>query len=173
MTAIITVHSPEQIGTVVRLADEIWRDHYIPIIGVAQVDYMLEHFQSEAAIAQQINQGLSYLLITLSGEACGYAAVTIDDGHAAFLSKIYVRAAMRGRGLGATLLDHIEATCAVGAAQTLWLTVNRHNGDSIAWYERRGFTKTAELVQDIGNGFVMDDYRMEKQLSEGIPDLGE
>jgi hypothetical protein len=31
-------------------------------------------------------------------------------------------------------------------------------------YKRLGFQIAAELVMDIGSGFVMDDYRMEKSL---------
>ena len=47
----------------------------------------------------------------------------------------------------------------------LWLTVNRNNAGSIAFYERAGFRKTNELVTDIGAGFVMDDWRMAKSVA--------
>jgi len=46
----------------------------------------------------------------------------------------------------------------------LWLTVNRHDAGSIAFYRRLGFAVTGEPVRDIGKGFVMDDFRMAKQL---------
>ena len=32
------------------LADTIWREHYIPIVGKPQIDYMLDKFQSLRAI---------------------------------------------------------------------------------------------------------------------------
>jgi hypothetical protein len=32
-------------------------------------------------------------------------------------------------------------------------------------YERLGFRIESPLVMDIGNGFVMDDFRMEKALA--------
>ncbi len=41
------------------------------------------------------------------------------------------------------------------------LTVNRENLDSISFYENRGFIKSGEVVQEIGGGFVMDDYQMD------------
>ena len=50
----------------------------------------------------------------------------------------------------------------------LWLTVNRHNAATIAFYERMGLRKTQELVQDIGHGYVMDDWRMAKAKSPRI-----
>ena len=34
--------------------------------------------------------------------------------------------------------------------------------NSIAWYTRMGFRNAGPIVQDIGAGYVMDDYRMEK-----------
>ena len=45
------------------------------------------------------------------------------------------------------------------------LTVNRHNAGSIAFYERMGFAVAGALVQEIGEGFVMDDYRMVKAIA--------
>ncbi len=57
MTEPTRVRSREQIGDVVNLAREIWTDHYVPIIGREQVDYMLEKFQSEKAIATQLADG--------------------------------------------------------------------------------------------------------------------
>jgi diamine N-acetyltransferase len=44
------VRSEEQIAEVARRAREIWLDHYVPIIGREQVDYMLDKFQSERAV---------------------------------------------------------------------------------------------------------------------------
>jgi hypothetical protein len=47
------------------------------------------------------------------------------------------------------------------------LTVNRFNRQAIAAYERRGFQMMGTVVKDIGDGFVMDDYRMELNLERG------
>jgi diamine N-acetyltransferase len=44
------------------------------------------------------------------------------------------------------------------------LTVNRHNAGPIAFHQRMGFTIAGTLVQDIGQGFVMDDYKMIKPI---------
>ena len=46
----------------------------------------------------------------------------------------------------------------------IYLTVNKYNTNSIMAYQKTGFVKTEELVIDIGNGYVMDDYRMEKLI---------
>ncbi len=47
------VTEPAAIETVSGLAGNIWRDHYMPIIGDQQDEYMLNRFQSPAAIGQR------------------------------------------------------------------------------------------------------------------------
>ena len=42
--------------TITDLATVIWQEHYTPIIGVGQVAYMLDNFQSVSAIESQIQQ---------------------------------------------------------------------------------------------------------------------
>ena len=46
----------------------------------------------------------------------------------------------------------------------LYLTVNRENAGSIAAYLAMGFRKVREQVTDIGEGYVMDDFIMEKAV---------
>ena len=70
---------------------------------------------------------------------------------------------------GKAMVTFIEKRCAEMGVRELWLTVNKHNSDSIAFYQRMGFTTTESLVQDIGNDFVMDDYRMAKQIAATAP----
>jgi len=154
------VKSPAQIHAVAALAREIWTRHYTPIIGAAQVAYMLERFQSAEAIAKQIDRdGFEYVWVP----DAGYAAWVPERGkQSLFLSKIYVKEARRGSGLGRTLLELAERRGTELGCHEIWLTVNRHNASTIAFYERVGFRKTGTLVQDIGNGFVMDDFRMAK-----------
>lgn len=165
MADIIEVHTEAQIAETARLAGEIWRQHYTPIIGQAQVDYMLKKFQSEAAIAAQIADGYEYYLLADEGESAGYLAVVPDPPQSALLlSKIYVLDAKRGCGYGRKMLLFAEELCRQRQLKTLWLTVNKNNSNSIAWYMQMGFANAGPIVQDIGNGFVMDDYRMEKTV---------
>lgn len=160
------VESEEDIVAVSRLANAIWWEHYEPIIGPKQVAYMLEQFQSAGAIAAQIARGYEYYLVRCDNRPAGYLALVPDTGAATLMiSKIYVRKTARGKGIGRRLLTLAETIANERGLKTLWLTVNRHNRDSIAWYERQGFINAGPTVQDIGGGFVMDDFRMEKALS--------
>lgn len=167
MPDIIAVTEPSDVDLVEMLAKETWTQHYVPIIGQAQVDYMLDKFQSAPAITSQISDGYEYYLVRENGRAAGYFAIVPArrDGQAQ-LSKLYVRHGMRGGGIGRSIMRFVEKRCHEIGAKEVWLTVNKHNEDSIAFYLRVGFTNAGSIVQDIGNGFVMDDFRMVKKLSE-------
>ena len=41
------VTAPEDVKTLAALADEIWHQHFTPIIGEQQVNYMLDWFQEK------------------------------------------------------------------------------------------------------------------------------
>ena len=64
------------------------------------------------------------------------------------------------------IITFVEARCAEIGIREVWLTVNRHNADSIAFYRHVGFVTAGNVVQEIGNGFMMDDYKMSKKLCE-------
>ncbi len=159
------VISKEDIGEVARLAREIWPEHYVPIIGQAQVDYMLEKFQSADAITRQLANNYEYYLVLDRGKSAGYAGIVPDAGTSKLqLSKIYIRKELRSRGLGKETLRFVEGLCRKRGIKVIWLTVNKNNARSIAWYEHMGFTNAGPAVQDIGGGFVMDDFIMEKKV---------
>lgn len=164
------VASVEDAAQVSRLAHEIWNDHFVPIIGQKQVDYMLHKFQSVGAITRQLSEGYEYYLTVCSGDAVGYFAVVPQPSESRLmLSKFYMKKSMRGQGYGKAVLGFVERLCRSRQLQTIWLTVNRHNDSSIAWYEHAGFTSVVTVVQDIGEGYVMDDFRMEKAMCAEWP----
>ena len=165
MIDIVEVMDSNQIKDTAMLAHSIWNQHYTPIIGKEQVDYMLANFQSEQAIKEQMDEGYRYFLTYCNGQAVGYFAVQANSkDKSLFLSKFYVAKDFRGQGIGKQCLSYMEDICRTHGLNRIWLTVNKYNDNSIKAYERFGFKKIEELVQDIGNGFVMDDYKMEKRL---------
>jgi ribosomal protein S18 acetylase RimI-like enzyme len=95
----------------------------------------------------------------------GYLAVLPDAQEGSMkLSKLYLLESHRGRGWGRKMVEFAEWLCAESGLERLWLTANRHNANSIAAYERMGFRNAGPIVTDIGGGYVMDDYRMEKKI---------
>ena len=150
-----------QIKIVEKLAGEIWRQHYIPIIGKAQVDYMLKNFQSEKALSEQITQGFLYFLIKNDNSYIGYLSV-IPEKEELFLSKLYIKFSERGKKFGKKAINFIEKLAKEKKLYKITLTVNKNNINSIKVYEKTGFVNTGAIVKNIGNGFVMDDYKMKR-----------
>lgn len=147
------------------LADEIWHEHFTPIIGEEQVEYMVEKFQSYQAITHQVKEdGYEYFQFLYDGEEAGYLGIK-EEPERLFLSKIYVKKSFRGRKIASQAIRFLVDRCREKGLSAIWLTVNRENKNSIAAYETMGFVKTREQKADIGNGFYMDDYIMEKPVA--------
>ncbi len=160
----LMVTTPEQVDTLAALAEEIWREHFTPILPEGQVDYMLEKFQSAPAMTRQMaDENYRYFFLTLDGAPIGYTGVKSEGGKL-FLSKLYLQKAHRGKGYASRAFEFLEALCRREGLSAIWLTVNRFNYDTIAVYQKKGFVTVREQVADIGGGYVMDDYVMEKTI---------
>lgn len=158
------INTGEQIRHLEALASVIWNDHFPPIIGQDQVDYMLFRFQSEPAITRQIRkEGYRFYFISSAGQNAGYFAIR-PDPDALFLSKIYILRDRRGHGLAREVFRFIEDQCRLFKLPRIRLTVNRDNEHAIDIYRKTGFSIVRNQVADIGGGFVMDDYVMEKPV---------
>ena len=145
------------------LAAEIWHEHFTPIIGKQQVEYMLDKFQSEHAISEQIRQGYSYFALMNDDQQIGYTGIKTEPD-CLFLSKLYIRKDFRGRGYSKVMLDQIKKEARQNKKNIIRLTCNKNNANSLAVYKKLGFRIVQEEKNDIGNGFYMDDYILEKQL---------
>ena len=159
----VPVSAPEQVREVAALAKEIWGEHYRGLLTPGQITYMVYRFQSEEAITLQLSEGYQYRLITVGDEPAGYAAYRTEEERL-FLSKLYVRKRFRRRGLARRTVDGLNRLCREQGLVALYLTVNRENAGSIAAYLAMGFRKVREQVTDIGEGYVMDDFIMEKAV---------
>jgi len=79
------------------------------------------------------------LLVAADGQdVLGYAVVwcIADEGE---LANIAIRGDMRGRGLGASLLDHAVETARHRGVKSLYLEVRPSNEEALRLYESRGF----------------------------------
>jgi len=159
---ITEVYSPPQIITVSQLADEIWKEYYPSIIGHKQVEYMLESFQNPKAILAQINEGYRYFLLSYEEVFIGYMAVR-QKGKSLFVSKFYIKKNSRQKGYARHALIFLKKLAKKEGLFSLSLTVNIHNTAAIKAYTALGFINTGTLIQEIGEGYIMDDYTFEFQ----------
>lgn len=153
------------------LAGEIWREHFTPIIGAEQVEYMLAKFQSAEQICTDMAEN-NYIYFMAQCEKnyptdkhLGYCAVVPRADHL-FLSKMYVKSKYRGRGIARSFLNEADALCRLEYGfNKMRLVVNKHNSGAIATYQKMGFETVDAVKTDIGGGFFMDDYIMERHMT--------
>lgn len=160
---VIPVSNIELVYSLSAIADDIWHEHFTPIIGEAQVDYMLDKFLSPDALTEQINSGYQYYIFSFEYTFAGFAGIHKENGKL-FLSKLYVHKDFRGTGIGTYMFKQFIELCKKNSLDTIWLTCNRHNSNTIEVYKHWGFEIVREEATDIGNGFVMDDYIMEYKI---------
>jgi len=163
MTEFLPATTKQHFKDIAALANIIWREHYTSIIGFEQVDYMVKNYQSEEAMYAQYKDGYSYFKVNNNNQFVGYISIKKDED-SLFLSKIYVSKDFRGKKIGKSAMEFVQAKAIEQNCKSITLGVNRFNVNSIKAYEAMGFKKIGEMITDIGNGFVMDDYKMEKTL---------
>jgi RimJ/RimL family protein N-acetyltransferase len=163
MISILQANNLKDFEEIVQMSNIIWRKHYISIIGSAQTEYMLDKFLSVEALKDQVKDGFQYFIINYNQQAVGYLCIR-KENEALFLSKIYVYEEFRGKKIGTSGMLFVDEQAKKLKCKKVYLTVNRNNSNSIKVYEKIGYKNVGTLVKDIGNGFVMDDYKMEKIL---------
>ncbi|WP_350453820.1 GNAT family N-acetyltransferase [Slackia heliotrinireducens] len=170
MVSFIPVVSEEQLGQLADVADEIWHEYWPAIIGIGQTDYMVERFQSLPAIKRDIaDHGYRYWFIHDSeqkarGGIVGYTGGrTETETNRFFISKIYLFSDARGHGYCSRTIEFYDQLCKNESLRAMYLTVNKHNDLGIRAYLAKGFETIDSVETDIGSGYVMDDYIMERQ----------
>ena len=149
---------PEHVGEIARLADLVWRAHYPGIISQEQIDYMLSKMYDLDVLRGEIANGITYLRALDRDQLEGFAAYG-PAANEIKLHKLYVHPGRQRLGIGRALIEQVDCAC---GGRTLVLTVNKGNQKAIAAYKKHGFTIRNSVVVDIGGGFLMDDFVMEK-----------
>ena len=148
------------------LAYEIWFEYYPEILTLGQIYYMINKFQSAAAIKDQMrNENYCYFLVQKDGENVGYFGVSPKNDHL-FLSKLYFKKSLRGKGFGKMSFDQIVKIAKNNNFDKIQLTVNKFNTHSIKTYEYWGFKIISNVTVNIGDGYLMEDFIMEYEIKE-------
>jgi GNAT superfamily N-acetyltransferase len=157
----ITRLTESDIDVLIPLAHRIWHAHYPGIITPEQIDYMLGRGYTKHVILNEMNNhGVIWLAIRTGDVMIGFASLGPYAPATMKLHKLYLHPDYHGKGVGARALAEVVLIAKSNAAATLVLNVNRHNTKAIRAYERSGWRVAEEVVVDIGNGFVMDDFVM-------------
>lgn len=147
------------------LAAEIWQAHYANIISAQQIAYMLAQRYAPALIRAELARGVSWDKLHIAGRIVSYSSYfTLDEGREMKLDKLYVHPSQQRRGYGGLLVARALGAARQAACTALVLAVNKANAQAIAAYTKYGFHIRESVVQQIGGGYVMDDYIMVKNV---------
>lgn len=160
---VIPAVTDADIAEIAKLAEIIWHEHFTPIIGTDQVNYMVDKFQSFPALKEQIEGGYEYFRVFNNDIFSGYIGIHEEDG-ALFLSKLYLAKESRGQHLATKAFDFLKTLCRERGLSKIWLTCNKYNSHTLNVYHHLGLETTRTQVADIGNGYVMDDFILEYQI---------
>ena len=147
------------------IAYKSWPVAYGKILSDAQLQWMLANFYSDKSLQQNIDDNHLFYILENDNVALGFFAVEHHYKNEATsrLHKLYLNPETQTKGFGKKILGFIEAQCLQNSAKTLSLNVNKFN-KAVGFYEKMGFEIVRSEVIEIGNGFFMDDFQMEKQI---------
>ncbi|MDR1423001.1 MAG: GNAT family N-acetyltransferase [Azoarcus sp.] len=154
--------TPDDIGAIASLARAAWFSAYSDILPPGQIDYMLAQRYGHGRFDADLADPQKWLHQALIDDVrAGFATCDIHEGEFR-LHELYIHPDMQHRGLGAALVAHAAGLAREHGYPALILAVNKNNAQAIRAYDKYGFRVRDEIVADIGGGFVMDDYIMEK-----------
>ena len=162
----ISVATKSQLEIVKDLAYKIWPNTYGNIISQAQLDFMLDKFYNLSFLENQlINENQVFLLIEKNNQYLGFCAYELncESSNKTKLHKIYVLPETQSKGIGKILLNEVEKIASEYNNEALFLNVNRYN-NAQEFYKKQGYLVIKTIDIEIGNGYLMEDFVMEKEL---------
>jgi len=156
----------KDIKVIREIAFKTWPVTYGEILSRAQIDYMLDLFYSEETLTDKlVNIGHDFLVLKENEICLGFASYEHHylNSNCTRLHKLYFLPEYQGKGMGKLMLDKIVALAKENRSDKLSLNVNRFN-KAYVFYQKMGFEIIAEEDISIGQGYLMEDYIMEKQL---------
>jgi len=155
----------ENIQEIIDIARQTWPKTYQNILSHGQISYMLDLMYNAETLATQMNNGVSFVVIVENDKTFGFISyenlAPIESEPFIKVHKLYVHPDYHGKGSGKKLIQVAEDAARNASIQYLQLNVNKHN-KSVDFYLANGFYVKKEMVLEIGNGYVMDDFVMEK-----------
>ena len=146
------------------LTFKVWPQTYASILSQEQIDYMLEMMYSESSLKKQMTEEeCQFIIVEETKEPVGFASYSETEPGVWKLHKIYILPNQQGKGTGRFVLDYIYNSIRQQNARALQLQVNRFN-KAKDFYEKLGFTVIQVADFDVGNGYFMNDYVMEKKF---------
>lgn len=151
------------IPVIQQIAEKAWRPTYSHILTEEQSLYMLDMMYSTDTLQKQIKSSIEFYLAIRDQQPLGYFSFEITEPKRMKLHKIYLDPEQKSKGTGSLIIEYVIQHALKAGVEKIELNVNKFNS-AVQFYEKLGFFRAKEMVLDIGNGYVMDDYVMQLNL---------
>jgi GNAT superfamily N-acetyltransferase len=158
--------TPKDFHIIRSIAYATWPVTYGNILSSQQLEYMLGLFYSQEMLEKNFREkGHRFLLVHEGSETLGFASYEHHylQTNVTRLHKLYVLPEAQGKQAGALLLSEVEQLARTANSKAVSLNVNKFN-KAYSFYLKKGFVVVGEIDLPIGDGYLMEDYVMEKAL---------
>ena len=165
---IVEIRDPEELGVVRSLAAKIFPRTYEGLIPPEQIPYMMRLMYDDAVLRREFDAGMHFALITENALPIGYISwhlLEADGEKILRLEKIYLDFACHGRSIGNMGLRFVIDEAKRAGADLISLNVHKRNFRAQKAYLRAGFRRWRSETEEVGHGFVKDDYVMRCDLA--------
>lgn len=153
--------------TIQTIAHHTWPHTFGEVMPKEQIDYMLTLIYNEESLKEQMNKKKhQFLLASNHKEPVGFASYELnyESKPQLMIHKIYLLPEAQGLGIGKKIFDYLTEIARINEQKSLRLKVFYRNDKAAAFYQKYGFTNAGTASTDIGNGYIILDNVMTKQL---------
>jgi GNAT superfamily N-acetyltransferase len=144
---VIRPATPEDLAPIKALALEAWLHTYRDIFSEQQIRAENEQFYNERFHGMLLERTKAGRHLFDVAEEHGRIVGLIDfdfNERENWLTRLYIRPALIGTGLGTLLLEHSDEQLRAAHRNGYFLLVHERNALGIRFYERRGFQRFSE-----------------------------
>jgi len=156
---------------IAEISRETFYDTFAAHNTVADMDkFMAEQFSTAQLVEEFSQTGHTFFLAWVDDLPAGYIFLknkshqALGSASAMEISRLYVRKAFIGKGIGKLLMQKAIAFAAQEQKEWIWLGVWEHNQTAIDFYTAFGYEKFAEHEFILGDDVQLD-WLMKKKLT--------
>ncbi len=154
-----------QLKIVQEIAQKTWPTAFGEILSREQLEYMMKMMYSLDVLENQLKTGHEFYLYFDNEIPLGFMGIELNYKglNQLKIHKLYISPNQQGKGIGEKFIRFASKKCSDLTIKTLTLNVNRFN-NAVTFYEKLGFKNVKSEDIEIGNGYLMEDFVMEKEI---------
>lgn len=155
----------KDIPIIQEIAHKTWPETYGAILSKAQFDYMMDLMYSDESLLEQFKVRPLFFLAFENEFCLGFVSCEnkYQKNKVTRIHKIYILPEAQGKGIGKLLIDKVVSIAKKNHSEVISLNVNKFN-TALNFYQKLGFVIVGQEDIEIGNGYLMEDYKMVKKI---------